>query len=207
MVAESRNQDQARQKQADGMKLKYPARPRFLPGVATAIGLALVASACTSANSYYWPSRTQTEELYGARPDEQFPVPAAKVSYLSTRYFRRMVDYKTTHKPGTLVVDTPKRYLYFVMPEGKAMRYGIGVGRAGFSWKGVARVAHKKPWPTWTPPKEMIEREPELEKHAKGIFISTRTAATRCTECMAQTRQTPSAGLSRAAVSACSIRT
>ena len=55
------------------------------------------------------------------------------------------------------------------MPEGKAMRYGIGVGRAGFAWKGSARVAAKKPWPTWTPPKEMIEREPELEKYAKGM--------------------------------------
>ena len=79
-----------------------------------------------------------------------------------------MVNLDTREKPGTIIVDTGEKHLYFVMPEGRAMRYGIGVGREGFEWRGTARVALKREWPVWTPPVEMIRRQPELAKWRGG---------------------------------------
>ena len=78
----------------------------------------------------------------------------------SARYAgKRIVAFATDEKPGTVIINTAERALYFVLGGGKAIRYGVGVGRAGFQWSGVARVGAKKPWPTWRPPKEMIARE------------------------------------------------
>jgi lipoprotein-anchoring transpeptidase ErfK/SrfK len=79
------------------------------------------------------------------------------------------VKYDTKEAPGTIIVDTQNKFLYLVEPEGKAMRYGIGVGREGFQWKGSAKVAMKREWPTWTPPAPMIKRQPELAKYAGGM--------------------------------------
>lgn len=78
---------------------------------------------------------------------------------VSAEFRRRIVSYTGNEKPGTIVVDTKKRYLYHVQSGGKAMRYGIGVGREGFTWKGTQRITRKAEWPSWTPPKEMIARE------------------------------------------------
>jgi lipoprotein-anchoring transpeptidase ErfK/SrfK len=72
-------------------------------------------------------------------------------------------------KPGTIIVDTGEKYLYFVEGGGKAVRYGIGVGREGFEWKGTARVGAKREWPVWTPPPAMIKRQPELAKWRGGM--------------------------------------
>lgn len=105
---------------------------------------------------------------YAAMPDEQFPVPAVDLSELDPRYFRRVVDYDTSEAPGTVVVDTAERYLYHIRENGEAMRYGIGVGRAGFAWAGRAHIAYKREWPVWTPTHNMIEREPELAKWRGG---------------------------------------
>ena len=76
-----------------------------------------------------------------------------------SRFRRRTVRLKTPHRAGTVIVDTNKKYLYLVRGNNRAIRYGIGVGRQGFGWGGTVRVAHKAKWPSWTPPKEMIERE------------------------------------------------
>jgi lipoprotein-anchoring transpeptidase ErfK/SrfK len=102
--------------------------------------------------------------LYGPLPNEKFPVPAVPEGELEERFFRQRVNYKTREKVGSLVVDTKNFYLYHVEPNGKAMRYGVGLGKAGFEWAGRARVLWKQEWPKWTPPAEMIERRPELEK-------------------------------------------
>ena len=102
--------------------------------------------------------------LYGPLPNEKFPVPAIPKGGLEERYYRQEVNYRTREKPGTLIVDTSKFYLYLVQPNGKAMRYGVGLGRAGFEWSGRAQVLWKQKWPKWTPPAEMIERQPELAK-------------------------------------------
>ena len=81
---------------------------------------------------------------------------------------RRIVDYRTAEAPGTIIVDTPNTFLYLVMPGGKAMRYGIGVGREGFTWSGVKTVERKAEWPDWTPPPEMIARQPYLPRFVAG---------------------------------------
>ena len=77
----------------------------------------------------------------------------------------------TAEKPGTIIVDTTDKHLYFVLPEGRAVRYGIGVGREGFEWQGTARIALKREWPVWTPPPAMIRRQPELAKWRGGMPI------------------------------------
>jgi lipoprotein-anchoring transpeptidase ErfK/SrfK len=81
---------------------------------------------------------------------------------------RQIVNYRTTEAPGTIVVDTPNTFLYLVMPGGKAMRYGIGVGREGFTWSGVKTIERKAEWPDWTPPAEMIQRQPYLPRFVAG---------------------------------------
>lgn len=106
--------------------------------------------------------------MYAALPDEQFPIPAAPVHLLNPLYWRQEVADPTGEKPGSVVVDTTNRFLYFTLPEGRAIRYGVGIGRAGFEWSGRAHIAYKRQWPVWTPPSEMIERQPELEKFRHG---------------------------------------
>lgn len=82
---------------------------------------------------------------------------------------RQIVTFRTAEEPGTIVIDADRHFLYFVLPDFKAVRYGIGVGREGFGWAGIVRVGRKAEWPTWTPPKEMIARDPRLEKYAGGM--------------------------------------
>jgi lipoprotein-anchoring transpeptidase ErfK/SrfK len=81
---------------------------------------------------------------------------------------RQMVNYSTREAAGTIVIDTPNKFLYFVLGGGKAMRYGIGVGREGFTWSGVKAIARKAEWPDWYPPAEMIARQPYLPRMTAG---------------------------------------
>ena len=106
--------------------------------------------------------------LYAARPEEEFPVPAADISMLDPAFWRQEVDNVTGEPEGRVVVDTANYVLYFTMPNGRAMRYGVGLGRAGFEWSGEGHIAYKRKWPVWTPPAEMIERQPELEIYRRG---------------------------------------
>jgi lipoprotein-anchoring transpeptidase ErfK/SrfK len=87
---------------------------------------------------------------------------------LPARFKRQVVDYRTNELPGTIVIDTPNTYLYFVLGNGRALRYGIGVGREGFTWSGTQSVTKKAEWPDWTPPPEMIERQPYLPRFMAG---------------------------------------
>jgi lipoprotein-anchoring transpeptidase ErfK/SrfK len=84
------------------------------------------------------------------------------------RFEKQVVDYSGKESAGTLVVDTPNKFLYLVEGNGKAMRYGIGVGRPGFTWSGVKSITAKREWPAWTPPAEMIARRPDLPRHMEG---------------------------------------
>ena len=84
------------------------------------------------------------------------------------RYDRQIVGYSGTEKPGTIVIDTHERLLYLVESEGKAIRYGIGVGRPGFAWSGVKEISMKREWPDWTPPDEMLRRRPDLPRYMPG---------------------------------------
>jgi lipoprotein-anchoring transpeptidase ErfK/SrfK len=81
---------------------------------------------------------------------------------------RTVVSFPTNQKPGTVIVSTSQRRLYLVLGNGQALRYGIGVGREGFTWSGVATVTAKRDWPDWTPPAEMLRRKPELPRHMAG---------------------------------------
>ena len=87
---------------------------------------------------------------------------------LPARFKRQVVYYATREAPGTIVIDTPNTYLYYVLGNGQAIRYGIGVGRDGFTWSGVQSVTRKAEWPDWTPPPEMIARQPYLPRHMAG---------------------------------------
>jgi lipoprotein-anchoring transpeptidase ErfK/SrfK len=84
------------------------------------------------------------------------------------RYNKQVVSYDGKHAPGTIVIDTPNKFLYLVQDDGKAMRYGIGVGRPGFTWAGVKSITRKAEWPDWTPPPEMLKRRPDLPRHMVG---------------------------------------
>ena len=84
------------------------------------------------------------------------------------KYDRQLVDFKSEEKPGTIVIDTPHHFLFLVQDGGKAMRYGIGVGRPGFTWEGVKTISAKKEWPDWRPPTEMIQRRPDLPRYMAG---------------------------------------
>jgi lipoprotein-anchoring transpeptidase ErfK/SrfK len=99
---------------------------------------------------------------YGPVPGERFPVPAAPLSRINPAFLRARVAYASNAKPGTIVVDPGSRYLYFVEEGGRAMRYGVGVGKEGFAWSGTAVIHDKQEWPDWYPPKEMIQRRPDL---------------------------------------------
>ena len=104
--------------------------------------------------------------MYQAMPEEQFPLPAVDISKVDPKFWRQEVDYPTSEVKGTVVVDTPNKYLYHVLGNGRAMRYGIGVGRDGFAWAGRAVIAYKRQWPRWTPPDEMVARQPELVQYS-----------------------------------------
>ncbi len=84
------------------------------------------------------------------------------------KFKRKEVDYSSSEKPGTIIIETRKRYLYLVLNDGKALRYGIGVGRSGFTWKGAERISRKAEWPDWRPPAEMIDRQPDLPEFMEG---------------------------------------
>lgn len=108
------------------------------------------------------------DNVYVAKSDGQFNVPALPVEQIPEAYRRQVVAYESDQAPGTIIIDPSQKVLYYVMGKNKALRYGIAVGREGFQWSGEAIVSEKKPWPTWTPPKEMIERDPKLSKWEKG---------------------------------------
>jgi lipoprotein-anchoring transpeptidase ErfK/SrfK len=139
-------------------------RRAFLSG--SAIGLGVLALAgCAPAGM----SVAEAERVYGARPNERFPIPAVKVSKINPKYFRRTVRYDSKEVVGTIIVDPRNHYVYRIEGDGYATRYGVSVGRAGFLWSGDAYIGRKAEWPIWTPPKEMIERQPEAAKYAGGM--------------------------------------
>jgi lipoprotein-anchoring transpeptidase ErfK/SrfK len=105
-----------------------------------------------------------------AAPQRQAYAPDADAMRYAAdpRYVRQVVDYNGAEKPGTVIINTPERMLYLVEPGGKALRYGIGVGRPGFTWAGVKSVTMKKEWPDWRPPDEMLRRRPDLPHYMAG---------------------------------------
>jgi lipoprotein-anchoring transpeptidase ErfK/SrfK len=127
-----------------------------------ALILTAALSGCTSIGPLF-------TDAYGSKVDAGYQLPAIPIYKVPEQYRRQEVSFPTREEPGTIIVDTKDHHLYFVEGDGKAMRYGIGVGREGFTWKGTTRVAMKREWPTWTPPAPMIKRQPELAKYRDGM--------------------------------------
>jgi lipoprotein-anchoring transpeptidase ErfK/SrfK len=102
-----------------------------------------------------------------AMPQQEEASDPAQQSF-DPKYEKQLVDYRGKEGPGTIVIDTPNKLLFLVEGNGKALRYGIGVGRPGFTWSGVKTISAKKEWPDWTPPPEMLARRPDLPRHMEG---------------------------------------
>jgi lipoprotein-anchoring transpeptidase ErfK/SrfK len=104
----------------------------------------------------------------GSDPGDQPGLVADDSYQLDPEWQKQMVLYRTTEPPGTIIVSTSERHLYLIQPGGRALRYGIGVGRDGFQWQGLVTITNKKEWPDWTPPPEMIARQPYLPRFMAG---------------------------------------
>jgi lipoprotein-anchoring transpeptidase ErfK/SrfK len=126
------------------------------------LGLAIVASvAMSSPTAFAQRDNTQLGDQPGY-------VPTEAEEQLPPELQRTMVYYRTTEAPGTIIIATQERYLYVVQGGGRALRYGIGVGREGFQWQGLLKITRKAEWPDWTPPPEMIARQPYLPRFMAG---------------------------------------
>lgn len=144
-------------------------RRQFLTGAAGVAALAV--AGCTTSDRPPGPQVAETPTVspsalsaYRAMPEERFPIPAVDPAKIPRQFRRQQVRYPTREAVGTVIVDTSDFHLYLVQENGMAMRYGCGLGRAGFEWSGRAKIAWKQAWPKWTPPNEMIARQPELQK-------------------------------------------
>ena len=115
------------------------------------------------------PDGSSLAAHYAARNVDGIVIPAIDTAKLSPEHLRTEVAYSGREAAGSIVIDTTARHLYLVQENGRAIRYGIAVGREGFGWKGTETLSRRAEWPTWTPPASMIEREPELEKWAAGM--------------------------------------
>jgi len=127
---------------------------------------ALTACAAIAAVTFMFASVASAQ----APRDEDRPgyVPTPAEEQLPPQFQRQVVFFRTAEAPGTIIVDTPSRYLYLVQGNSRALRYGIGVGRDGFQWSGLVNVTRKQEWPDWTPPPEMIQRQPYLPRFMAG---------------------------------------
>ncbi len=134
-----------------------------------AVAVLVLASATTAASANPF---NPFEALFGPQREPvtapAYANPQDGASELRGELHRQIVDYRTSETPGTIIIDTPNTYLYLVLPGGKAMRYGIGVGREGFTWSGVKTSERKAEWPDWTPPPQMIQRQPYLPRFVAG---------------------------------------
>lgn len=139
--------------------------------VIAAIAVAAILSACAK------PPHEQADQIdpelramYSATVDGDVVIPAVPDKYLSERNKRQLVSYQTKEKPGTIVVDPYARFLYLVMGEGQAMRYGVAVGDQGRGFSGTGNIPFTRDWPRWTPTKNMLKRDPALyEPHRGGM--------------------------------------
>lgn len=133
-------------------------------GIFAALAISGFASASLAAQT---EAGSPVPEAYGKVIDNGFQLPAVPIQKLDKKFHRQIVDFQTKESAGTVVVNTRERFLYYVLSGGKAVRYGIGVGKQGFAWSGTAYVAWKQEWPTWHPPKEMASRKPEVAKYVE----------------------------------------
>jgi lipoprotein-anchoring transpeptidase ErfK/SrfK len=140
-------------------------RRSFLLGSAAGLGAAGLAG-CSSTDDL---TRAEAAKFYASVPNDKFAIPAVDISRMDPKFFRQTVRYDTKEAPGTIIVDPNNYFVYRVEGDGSATRYGANVSRPGFRWNGEVYVGRKAEWPTWTPPKEMIARQPEARQYARGM--------------------------------------
>lgn len=128
------------------------------------VTLALLAAATLGAAPHAF---AQGREMMNVG-DQPGYVPSEDEEELAPEYKRTMVFYRTAEAPGTIIISTSERFLYLIQGGGRALRYGIGVGREGFQWQGLQKITRKQEWPDWTPPPEMIARQPYLPRFMAG---------------------------------------
>jgi lipoprotein-anchoring transpeptidase ErfK/SrfK len=129
-------------------------RMMLLPVGVIAGALALTSAAQAAADISIFLNRGGGSSAEGRLPAS--PVP------------RETIEFKGSYPPGSILINTSERRLYFVLPDHRAIKYGVGVGRPGFEWSGVRRIAAKREWPDWTPPPQMLKRRPDLPRHMEG---------------------------------------
>lgn len=140
----------------------------------TATALSLSLAACVpdpslvEAGIVEAPAPKIVEGVYSSKNDGTFTVPAVPVEKVPSEFQRQTVYYPTEEPVGTVIINPAAKHLYLVTARNQATRYGIAVGKAGFQWSGEALITNRRPWPTWTPPSEMISRKPELAQWEKG---------------------------------------
>jgi lipoprotein-anchoring transpeptidase ErfK/SrfK len=138
---------------------------------AAAIAALVASTTIASANQFFLfnfgPADTSAPQAHA--PEQAYAyAPTEQTTELPAHLRRQIVSYQTNEPAGTIIIDTPNTYLYLVLGNGRAMRYGIGVGRDGFTWSGVQRISRRTEWPDWTPPPEMIARQPYLPRYMAG---------------------------------------
>jgi lipoprotein-anchoring transpeptidase ErfK/SrfK len=170
---------------APGARAAQLAAPVVIPGIGPANPQPYMQQVATNEPSPYGGGFLEmliTGHDPGAASYDQAPAPAGTFAYspaamapqqsvsraVDPIYARQEVEYTGHQAPGTIVIDTPNKFLYLVEGHGRALRYGIGVGRPGFEWAGVKTVSRKAEWPGWTPPPEMLLRRPDLPRHMAG---------------------------------------
>src|SRR6201985_954131 len=137
--------------------------------IAVAFGAMAFSTSAVAAPPQLFPFFVVPQTQYAPPPPVAAPSEDESGTFeLPARLRRQVVSYPTREAPGTIIIDTPNTYLYYVLGNGQAMRYGIGVGRDGFTWSGTQTVTRKAEWPDWTPPPEMIARQPYLPRQMAG---------------------------------------
>ena len=130
-----------------------------------------IAGCSTTSTSTPEVARVETSEIftdsYGQMTDAGYALPAIPIQKVKPEFHRQIVNYDSNERAGTIIVNTRERHLYYILSSGRAVRYGIGVGKQGFAWSGEAYVAWKQEWPTWHPPKEMAARKPDVAQYVE----------------------------------------
>lgn len=141
----------------------------YSTAILTAIANAVVGNIAT-AEPLAYAEPTHRTSIFDVMRDQQAarPIVTQETAEVPGRLRRQTVDFASAEPPGTVIVDTPNTFLYYVLGGGRAIRYGIGVGRDGFTWSGVQTVARKAEWPDWIPPAEMLARQPYLPRFMAG---------------------------------------
>jgi len=129
----------------------------------------LFGGAARTGQSYAPQQDTASQQAY-ATPQDYAASAQGNIAHepVDPKYDRQTVAYDGHEKPGTIIIDTPNKFLFLVEENGKAIRYGIGVGRPGFTWAGVKRITAKREWPDWRPPNDMLQRRPDLPRYMAG---------------------------------------